>query len=79
MGSIEIKVDTLGAGWIVVDPVLSSEFQSAVEIDSIPKLIHRSLNDWLARRPYVRVSSTLGLVEDGDTTIVHVWYNSMSR
>ncbi len=79
MGSIEIKVDRLGVGWIVVYAVLSSEFQSAVEIDRIPKLIHRSLNDWLARRPHVRVRSTLGLVEDGYTTIVHVWYDSMLR
>jgi hypothetical protein len=77
MGQVEVVVQIMGEGWLMVHAVLPTEFQRQVEFERQPNLIHRTLVDWLQKNPSVKVRSTLGIVEDGFTIAVHVWFDSM--
>ncbi|HJZ89265.1 MAG TPA: hypothetical protein VKE40_00235 [Gemmataceae bacterium] len=43
---------------------------------NIAAIVNRALTDWLKRTPGIRVRAVLPITQDGQTTAVHVWYDS---
>lgn len=44
-------------------------------MERIPGLIDRTLTDYLANRLPIKIRATLGIVDDGFTVAVHVWFD----
>lgn len=44
-------------------------------MERIPGLIDRTLTDYLATRLPIKIRATLGIVDDGFTVAVHVWFD----
>ena len=47
------------------------------EIERLPLLLSQSLAVWSSKRPNLKVRSTLGIVEDGYTVAIHVWFDHL--
>lgn len=74
-GHVEVVVEKLGDGWVMISTAFPTEFQKLVEFERLPHLINETLVAWLGAHPGVRVRSSLGIVEDGYTIALHLWYD----
>lgn len=45
----------------------------------LPLWLNRALNDWLQENPNKRVRSSLGIVSDGITVAIHIWYDDITE
>jgi len=62
-------------GWIRVHGVFPTDFQREVEMERLPALIDRTLTDYLAKHPPIKVRSVLPILDDGFTIAVHLWFD----
>ena len=72
---IQLVVEELRPDWVVIRAALS-EFRKQVELERLPGLLDRTLTAWLQERPMLRVRSALGVVEDGFTVALHIWFDA---
>ncbi len=73
-GEVTIQViDRPELGWATILPQLS-EFRKQVELERLPELLDKTLEHWMKGMPGVRVKTTLGVVENGYTVKIHLWY-----
>ena len=74
MAPIDVVVDEIKHGWAVIRiPV--SEFRKQVELERFPGLLDQTLTSWLSTRTEVRVRATLPIMEEGFTTVLHIWWD----
>lgn len=70
--SITINVVEMGVGWIYFE--LGEVKPSAGQL---AYTLNRAMYDWLQDNPGVTVRETLGIVADGATIGIHIWYNGL--
>jgi len=68
--AITINVVEMGPGWIFfeIGDVKPSPHKLAYTLN-------RAMYDWLHDNPQVAVRNTLGIVADGMTVGIHIWYD----
>ena len=76
MGEVNIVVDVMGAGWVMIHAVMPTEFQRQVEFERIPHLINQTFVTWMRQNPGIGIFATQGIVEDGYTIALHVWFGA---
>jgi hypothetical protein len=52
-----------------------TEFKKQVELERLPDLLSKSLSAWTLDRPDLRVRTAVGIVEDGFTAALHIWFD----
>ncbi len=75
MCEVNIVVDVMGDGWVMIHAVMSTEFQRQVEFERIPHLINQTLITWIRQNAGIEIFATQGIVEDGSTIALHVWFD----
>lgn len=45
----------------------------------LPMWLNRALNDWQQQHPNKRVRSSLGIVADGMTVAIHIWFDEIKE
>lgn len=61
----------LGDGWCI----FTADPSDPPSPDLLPIALGQALSRWLRTSPEVRVRAVLPIVEDGNTTVLHVWYD----
>jgi hypothetical protein len=56
--------------------VLICPRNSATPPANIALIVNAALTDWLKKTPNIRVRTVLPITRDGQTTAVHLWYDS---
>ncbi len=71
-GTGTVKVDAVR---IASDCVLFHAGDPPPTPNNLPLLLATALRDWLAANSACRVRDTLGIVVDGNTVALHVWFD----
>lgn len=61
-------VETPGHVHILPDSLVNLPADIAV-------IVHNAMMDWLQRHPDVRVRAVLPITQDGQTVMIHLWYD----
>lgn len=71
-GTSQVTIDRveMGAGWVYFEPG-----KNKPSVEELPSLLNRAMSDWLAENPSHVVRTTLGIVANGVTVGIHVWYD----
>jgi hypothetical protein len=70
--SITINVVEMGVGWIYFE---LGEVKPAA--NQLAYTLNRAMYDWLQDNPGVTVRETLGIVAEGATVGIHIWYDGL--
>lgn len=71
-GNIEICVSDRG-NWIVIYPGAAESLPP-----QLPILLSRTMEGWFAERPHLRPRSATSIVQDGNTVLIHAFYEQVS-
>lgn len=71
-GAPKVTIDVVqaGPGWVVVQAG-----DHKPEPHLLPEFLNRALMDWLKTHPECRVRTALGIVSNGFTVGLHVWFD----
>ena len=69
-GKVTIDRIELGTGWVCFQP--GSDRPPPFE--QLPALLNETFYTWLQRNPEFKVQSVLPIVENGNTVLIHVWF-----
>ena len=71
-GSSKVNIDRVqvGEGWVFFEAG-----KSKPSLDKLPLLLSGAMSEWLRENPANVVRSTLGIVANGVTVGIHVWYD----
>ena len=67
---VSIDMTEMGPGWLYFDAG-----QNPPARDELPLWLNRCLVEWLQSHPDARPRSTLGIVADGATVGIHLWFD----
>ncbi|MHB1556001.1 MAG: hypothetical protein ACYC61_00845 [Isosphaeraceae bacterium] len=73
IGQIQILLERTGDS-VVFRPNMS-EFRKQAEIEILPKVLSMAVAEWVRNNPDCRVRNTLGILQDGYTVTIHVWFD----
>jgi hypothetical protein len=70
-GKFQINVTDKG-GWIVIYPAQPHSLPT-----DLPVHLSRTMEQWFIERPHLRIRSAVPIVQDGNTIIIHAFYDQV--
>ena len=77
IGTLQIVVDG-SVNSAVIRPAMT-EFKKLAEINRLPTPLSETLANWTRNRPDYRVHTVFGIMEDGYTVAIHIWFDRLNH
>lgn len=71
-GKLDILLTDKG-GWLVVYPARRADLP-----EDLPVHLSRVMEKWFHERPHLRIRSALPIVQNGNTVVIHVFYEQIT-
>lgn len=69
-GSVAINFNLKAPGYLIICPDHKQGIPKGVSV-----YLTHAFHEWVLKNPQHRVRASLGIVEDGQTVMIHVWYD----
>lgn len=73
-GSVAINFNLKAPGYLIICPDHKQGIPKGVSV-----YLTHAFHEWVVKNPQLRVRASLGIVEDGQTVMIHVWYDEEGR
>lgn len=69
-GAVAINFNLKAPGYVIICPDHKQGIPKGVSV-----YVTHAFHEWVLKNPHYQVRACLGIVEDGQTVMYHVWYD----